>query len=193
MNRRRFLLGAGMFLLALAATAPNGSVRAQPVEAELDSLKQTYTYWLGDARIVYGRDRDGRAGLPRPRRCEDQRAPAQQGIYAFLTHPRIQAVVWSEWATNPQRAIGSFRGRQVYAARAVIARRLRDLFEEIGTYRGSSCPPRNDIRSLATDLYLLGREHIQIYPDITESPLDLIGYWQWLTENAPAADPGGRE
>jgi len=56
---------------------------------------------------------------------------------------------------------------------------------------GSNCPPRNEIRGLATPLYLLGRVHIFKFPDLSASPLDLVSYWRWLVDEAPADTSGG--
>ncbi len=70
----------------------------------------------------------------------------------------------------------------------VLARQLQALYQEIESWgdAGSNCPPRNEIRGLATPLYLLARAHIFKYADLSESPLDLPSYWQFLVEEAPA-------
>ena len=75
----------------------------------------------------------------------------------------------------------------------MLARPLQALYQEIESWgdAGSNGPPCNEIRGLDTPLYLLGRVHIFKFPDLSASPLDLVSYWRWLVDEAPADTSGG--
>lgn len=166
-----------LVFLMLLALPVSGPALAQTEAEHVEALWERFS----DKAIVYGGDYA--IGVAP---CTVQRERALAAIESFVTNPRVEAAVFSQWQWGRG---GSYSGRRNHEARGIFLRQLIDLHAGLsGVGASTGCPPRGEIRGLALSLRAIALRHAFLYEDLSESPIDIVGYLVWrgrVTEPEP--------
>lgn len=151
-------------LLAACGVAQGQSVDDAALVAEIEQVVSERSY-----------DREDGTRM----RCREQVAVARDAVVLVLQHPRLGHAAYGDW-----KARLSYGGRRL-DVRAVVGELLA-MHAEL-TRRAaageSRCPPRNRIRTLASGLILVLREHARAFPDLEARPAGVAEFVEWKLRN----------
>lgn len=108
--------------------------------------------------------------------CAERRAKSLTALFNFITHPRIEAVVFtSDW----ERQLQGFVNQRTYESRGVFLRRLINVYRDIRDSNISRCPPMSDILDISLPLYTLAIEHRRIVGSLQSGSVTYLEYWEF--------------
>lgn len=141
---------------------------AQPV------IEEVYAA-LEDRNIIYNSDVDANKAT-----CAIQRTRMLVALHAFIAHPRIEVVVFTDgWSAS----IVGRANKRTYDARSRLLRALMNMHNELKKAPPHECPRGSDIRALAISLRDLGVEHRRIHGSVTAGNVTPFQYLEFRRGN----------